>query len=80
MSAWKEFRGEAEEYRELDDERTLVLHRFSGRGESSGLELEQMQATGATVYHVRANKVVRMVVYFDRDRALADLGLASGAN
>jgi hypothetical protein len=33
LSAWEDFRFDAEEYRELDDERVLVLTRFSGRGE-----------------------------------------------
>jgi ketosteroid isomerase-like protein len=76
LSAWEDFRGEAEEYRELDGERVLVLLRFSGRGKTSGLELGQMRAKGANVIHVRDGKVTRIVAYFDRERALADLGLA----
>src|SRR5438045_8953551 len=35
VSDWGDFRAEAEEYRELDDERVLVLHRFSGRGKTA---------------------------------------------
>ena len=38
LSAWEELRVEAEEFRELDDERVLVLSHFSGRGKTSGLE------------------------------------------
>jgi ketosteroid isomerase-like protein len=34
-----------------------------------------MRAQGASLFHVRNGKVMRFVVYFDRDRALADLGL-----
>jgi ketosteroid isomerase-like protein len=76
LGAWKDFRAEVEEYRELDDERVLVLIRFRGRGKTSDLEIDQMRAKGATLYYVRGGKVTRIVTYFDRDRALTDLGLA----
>jgi hypothetical protein len=39
LSAFEEYRIEAEEYRELDDERVLVLTRFSGRGKTRGVDL-----------------------------------------
>src|SRR3984893_4662202 len=70
------FRPEVEEYRELDGERVLVLFRATGRAKASGLDLGQMRAKGANLVHVRDGKVTRLVTYFDRDRALADLGLA----
>jgi hypothetical protein len=79
LSAWEEFHGEAAEYRERDDERVLLLHRWSGRGKSRGLELGQMRTDGAALFHVRGGKVSRLVVYFDRERAVADLGLAPEA-
>jgi len=79
LSAWEGFHAVADAYRELDDERVLVLTNYRGRGKKSGLELEQMGAKGATLYHVRAGKVTRLVFYFDRERALADLGLTSEA-
>jgi ketosteroid isomerase-like protein len=77
LSAWEEFRSDAEEYLELDNERVLVLTRHSGRGKASGLELRQMKAKGANLFQVRAGKVIRLVMYLDRARALADLGLPS---
>jgi ketosteroid isomerase-like protein len=77
VSAWEEFRAEPEEYRELDGEHVLVLVRWSGRGKTSGLDLERMGAKAATVFHLRDGKVTRFVVYFDRERAFADLGLPS---
>jgi ketosteroid isomerase-like protein len=77
ISAWEGYRIEADEYREVDDERILVLyHRSGGRGKTSGLELKQLNAKGAHVLNFRNGKVVRHVTYFDRERALADLGLA----
>ena len=75
LNAWEDLRSEAEEYRELDDERVLVLTRFSGRGKTSGLEVARLGAAGARVFHIRSGKVTRYVCYYDRDRALADLGL-----
>jgi ketosteroid isomerase-like protein len=75
LSAWEEVCVEAEEFRELDDERVLVLHDYSGRGKTSGLELGQMRAKGAALYHIRGGKVTKLVGYFDREHAFADLGL-----
>jgi len=78
FEAWEDFRIEADEYRELDDERVLVLDHFSGRGKASGLEIGPVQSKGAALFHVRGGKVSRFVRYFDgrRERVLADLGLA----
>jgi ketosteroid isomerase-like protein len=53
-----------------------VLVHQGGRGKTSGLEVGQMQSKGATLFHVRGGKVTRLVNYFDRERALADLGLS----
>jgi len=75
FDAWEDFRVEAEEFRELDGERVLVLYHLSGRGKTSGLPLGQMGAKGADLLSVRDGKVTRYVIYWDRDRALADLGL-----
>jgi hypothetical protein len=65
-----------DEYRELDDERVLVLARKSGRGRQSGLEIEDMHAKGAVICHVIGGKVTRMVLYYDRARAFADHGVS----
>jgi ketosteroid isomerase-like protein len=47
LNAWEDARAEADEYRELDDERVLTLVQFSGRGKASGLELGQLSPKGA---------------------------------
>ena len=75
LSLFEGLRAEADEYRAVDDERVLVLMRFGGRGRTSGLEVGQMQAKGANVFHVRGGKVTRLVLYWDRGRAFADVGL-----
>ena len=49
-----------------------MLFRVYGRARITGLELERV---GATVFEVRGGKVTRVVLYCDRERALADLGL-----
>jgi ketosteroid isomerase-like protein len=76
VNVWERYRIEASEYRELDGGRVLVLVHGYGRGKTSGLELAQVQARGAGLLHVRGGKVIRYVIYFDRERALADLGLS----
>lgn len=75
FGAFRDLRSEAEDYRELDAERVLVLVRASGRGKISALPIDQR---GAEVFEIHDGKVTRIVVYFDRDRALADLGLGPG--
>jgi ketosteroid isomerase-like protein len=75
LSAWEEFRQQPDEYRELDDQRVLVLVHRSGRGKMSGLELGQMRTKGACLFHVRGDKVTRLVFWLNSEQALADLGL-----
>jgi ketosteroid isomerase-like protein len=76
LSTWEEFRTEVDEYRELDGERVLALNHFSGRGKTSGLEIGQIRSKAAALFHLRDGKVTRLVLYWDRERALAELGLA----
>ena len=75
ISTAESFRIEAEEFRELDDERILVLTPVSGRGKTTGLDLGQTSRKGATLFHISNGKVTRLVPYFDRALAFTDLGL-----
>jgi ketosteroid isomerase-like protein len=77
LSAFGEYRVEVDEYRELDGGRVLVLVHASGRGKTSGL---QAGNNGANLFHVARGKVTRLVLYWDRERAFAELGLAPEAN
>jgi len=73
LELWEHLRFEAEEYRELDDGSVLALSRMMGRGKGSGVDVDQPRAS---LFHVSNGKVTRLVLYWDRERALADLGLA----
>jgi hypothetical protein len=64
-----------DEYRELDEKRVLVLLRYSGRGKTSGLELDALSTRGADLIEIHEGKVTKIVKYYVLDRALADLGL-----
>jgi len=72
LTVWERYRTDAEENRELDDERILVLTQDTARGRTSGAETEQMRAH---VLHLHDGKVMGLVLYWDRDRDFADLGL-----
>ncbi len=74
LSAWDDWRNYADEYRELDDGRVLVLQHASGRSKTSGEELEQTRTRGTCLFHVRGGRVTRLVVYQD----FMNLNLGSG--
>ena len=76
LRSWEDFRVLPETYRELGDGRFLVLFRRSGHGKVSGMDIAQhVGAEGADVLHLCDGKVIEWLSYWDRDRALADLGL-----
>jgi ketosteroid isomerase-like protein len=74
FGAWDDYRQHPDEFRELDDERVLVVYRRSGRGKMSGMEITEL-GKGAALFHIRDGKITRIVAYFDAGNALADLGL-----
>ena len=74
-STWEDFRGEATEYRDLDDEHVLMLAKFTGRAKTSGVDLAQMDTRQASLFCIRDGKVTNLTLYFDPARAYADLGL-----
>jgi ketosteroid isomerase-like protein len=78
LGTWKDYRVHPEDYLAPDDERVLVLVRFTARGKVSGLEVGESHPKGANLFHIRDGLVRRLVLYWDRDRALADLGLEGG--
>ncbi len=77
LGAWEDFRAEAEDYLQIDNERILVSLRNTGRGRASGLDIAQVQgrSRGANLFQIRGGKVTRLVTYLDREHALEALGL-----
>ena len=75
LNAWDDFRFEATGHRELDSERVLVFFDFSARGKASGLEVGQIWAKGAGIFHIRGGKVTRLVQYLDRENAIERMAL-----
>jgi ketosteroid isomerase-like protein len=73
LSGWRDFRAEPEELIVVDSTRILALVHNSGRGRTSGFDMEQQSV--ANFFEIRDGKVTRLVIYWDRDRAFADLGL-----
>jgi ketosteroid isomerase-like protein len=76
LRAWQDLRAVAEEFRELDDGRVLVLMRNEGHGRGSGIDLSEISTEAANIFTVRDGKVVSLSIYPDRSRALADLGMS----
>ena len=53
----------------------LVLGSFGGSGKAGGIGAVEGMRSRAAVDLVRDGLVIRHVVYFERERALAELGL-----
>ncbi|MCW3019331.1 MAG: hypothetical protein JWN10_1639 [Solirubrobacterales bacterium] len=80
LRPWEDFHVQPEEYREIDERRVLVLVQFSGRAKTSGMALGHMETTNAVVFHIHDGEVCKVLLYWDRDRALVDLGLIQQAD
>jgi hypothetical protein len=72
LAAWEDFRAEADEYRVIDDERVLVCGHMRAIGRLSGTLTD---TETVNLFHIRDQKVVRLVLYSGRERAFAELGL-----
>jgi ketosteroid isomerase-like protein len=70
LNAWEGLRQVLESVHELEDGRVLALHRFSGRGRSSGLPVDESTAECAALFEFRGGKVSKLTHYFDRARGL----------
>jgi len=76
LLAWEHLRAVAEEFRELDRERVLVFLTNEGRGKGSGIDVGEISTKAANLFRIRDGKVTGLTLYWDRDRAITDLGLS----
>ena len=75
LRAWESLRAVPDEFRELDDGRVLILLRNQGRGRGSGIDIGEISVKSANVFTIRGGKVTSLILYWDRDLAISDLGL-----
>ena len=78
LGTFEDYRVTAEEHRELEDGQVLVSALIGGRGKASGIQVSEADRRGANLFQLRDGAVRRLILYWDRDRALADLGLEDG--
>jgi hypothetical protein len=74
LRGWRDFRAQLEELIVVDSTQILVLVRNTARGRVSDVEMDQRSV--ANLFEIKDRKVVRFALYWSRDRALADVGLA----
>jgi ketosteroid isomerase-like protein len=73
FEGFDQFRAEPLSFEDLGDDFVLVMVRYTGRGESSGIEMDQRFAT---LYKLRDGKTVTMRDYSTREEALEAAGAA----
>ena len=73
LAAFERLATVPEEFIDVDDDRVLVLIRFDGRARSSGISADDFR--GGQLFTLRAGRVVRLVTFTDRGKALEAAGL-----
>jgi ketosteroid isomerase-like protein len=71
-SQFEDFEVEAHEFRDLGDDRVVLLGRFRWRGPASGIATESPLGMVVTM---RGGKIIRSVDYFSHQEALKAVGL-----
>jgi ketosteroid isomerase-like protein len=70
---WEEYRVVGQDFRDLAEDRVLVLSRVEGRGARSG---GLVDAEMGQVYDFRDGKIARVRTYLDHSNALKAVGLS----
>jgi ketosteroid isomerase-like protein len=72
LSTWRSYRMIAEEFRDVGDDRVFVSVRQAAVGEHSGVEVD---SPGFSVWTLRAGKVTKLSLHYDREAALEAAGI-----
>ena len=72
LTQWRDYRMIGEDFRQLGDDTVLVEGRQAGIGRRSGVSVE---VPIYSVWTLRDGKVTRLIVEFDRQKALEAAGL-----
>jgi hypothetical protein len=76
--AWAQFQAVAYKFMALDGERVLVLVEFSEPRKRSGTATDEGGTQWINLFHVNDDKVTRLLIDHDPDRALSELTPPSG--
>jgi len=76
LNGWKDFRAEPEELIVVDSARILALVHNSGRGRTSGFDMEQQSV--ANFFEIHDGLVTRIHVYLSPAAALRAAGIREG--
>jgi ketosteroid isomerase-like protein len=69
---WEDYRVVVQDFRDLAEDRVLVLSRIEGRGAGSG---GLVDAAMGQIFDFRDGKIARVRTYLDHDKALEAVGL-----
>jgi ketosteroid isomerase-like protein len=75
LSPWEDLRIDADRYQLLSGEHVIGMTHTTVRDSAGGAARRPVGVNPAVLFQVKDDKVARLVVYWDGDRALSDIGL-----
>jgi ketosteroid isomerase-like protein len=73
LAQWRNYRVVGERFREVGQDKVFASVRQVATGQHSGVEVE---SPGYSVWTLRAGKVIKLSLHYDRDKALEAAGLS----